>query len=981
MPAEYGARSSRTGNDRRLELDRIKNALRVIPSHDREVWLRIAMALKSALGEEGYALWKNWSRSAANYNAADVRATWRSLQRDGGVTLGTLFHIAKQNGWQQPPGLNTRAGVEWAAESERVSDLVAKELEQLNRERQKAADAAQEIWIWARPASPDHPYIHLKRIAPVDALREIDAKTVHSVLGYWPTAGGKRLVGSLIVVPITVADRVSTCELIDENGRKSSLKGRGTRTGGYWCNRPLPVDPGCRETILIGEGVATALSAAQASGYRGVAAFSVGNLQHVAEYFRNQYPDADLVILADLQKNQVKPEPKAVAAARAIGARLAIPMVDGPGGVFTCDFNDLASSHGNDVVATIINESTTVDSGFTGYTGDPGAGRGLLVDTPGDLPGDQGVTAQSDDRVPTLAEMPCYRVFRQWVDDQGQRFKPGVWHFSTKKDRKGNVLPIRIWICTPLTVDALTYDSNENNFGRLITFESRLGKRKPWAMPMELLKGDCSELRGMLLAMGVEIDPYARNLLPAYLLSVTPKRRVRCALQVGWCDEVFVLPDGAIGPDASDVAFQSGQAELHAFAVAGSQEHWQSDIAGKAPGNPLLTFGISLAFCGPLLGPCNAESGGFHLVGNSSTGKTTIVEAACSVWGGPEFRRSWRSTANGMEGAAMLSNDGLLALDEISEADPREVGAIIYALANGRGKQRATRTGSARDIARWRCVILSSGERTLETAMMEGKSTIKAGQLVRILDVPVTGEFGCFSHLHEMAGGARLSDSIKKAAADHYGWAGRAFLERLTVDSRDFSEELDRLTARPDFSAESGDGQAMRAARRFALVALAGELATEYGITGWCPGQATEAAAKVYALWLEHRNPGHQEECRLREQVADFLEVHGDSRFSDECNSEASVRDRAGYWTFSEAGNRVYLLSSAGMREATAGFDLRSALDILVKVGAIPRPGSDGKRSQATRIQGRLIRVYRIDPEKLRSGGQADSGRVTPEPF
>ena len=64
-------------------------------------------------------------------------------------------------------------------------------------------------------------------------------------------------------------------------------------------------------------------------------------------------------------------------------------------------------------------------------------------------------------------------------------------------------------------------------------------------------------------------------------------------------------------------------------------------------------------------------------------------------------------SANGMEGAAALFNDCLLALDEISECDPKEVGAIVYALGNGRGKQRASRTGSARGVVRWRCFVLS----------------------------------------------------------------------------------------------------------------------------------------------------------------------------------------------------------------------------------------------------------------------------------
>ena len=113
-----------------------------------------------------------------------------------------------------------------------------------------------------------------------------------------------------------------------------------------------------------------------------------------------------------------------------------------------------------------------------------------------------------------------------------------------------------------------------------------------------------------------------------------------------------------------------------------------------------------------------------------------MIEAACATWGGPNFRRSWRATANGMEGAAALFNDGLLALDEISECDPREVGAIVYALGNGRGKQRASRSGNARGVTRWRCVVLSSGERTIATAMQEGGYRAKAGQAVRLLDIP-----------------------------------------------------------------------------------------------------------------------------------------------------------------------------------------------------------------------------------------------------
>jgi putative DNA primase/helicase len=224
-------------------------------------------------------------------------------------------------------------------------------------------------------------------------------------------------------------------------------------------------------------------------------------------------------------------------------------------------------------------------------------------------------------------------------------------------------------------IDAVTFDGQNNNFGRLLRFKPTVGKWREWAMPMELLAGDGAQLRGELLAMGVELDPYkARQQLPHYLQSEHPKRRIHCALQVGWCGDSFVLPDAVIGPQSAGVIFQNGERGHEEHTQAGTLAGWRDGIAAKAVGNPLLMLAVSASFAGPLLQRCNAEGGGFHLVGDSSTGKTTLIEAACATWGGPGFKRSWRATANGMEGAAAMFNDCLLALDEISSATLRKWG-------------------------------------------------------------------------------------------------------------------------------------------------------------------------------------------------------------------------------------------------------------------------------------------------------------------
>jgi putative DNA primase/helicase len=270
--------------------------------------------------------------------------------------------------------------------------------------------------------------------------------------------------------------------------------------------------------------------------------------------------------------------------------------------------------------------------------------------------------------IPDIADRPAFRVFDEWVEHGGEKLRSGVWHFGTDKD--GN--PIQTWICSPLYVEAVTYDGQDTNFGRMLRFRNSLGRWREWAMPMQMLAGMGDELRGELLSMGVEIDPSlnARRLLSTYLQAKPPKRRIRCALQVGWCEDSFVLPDTVIGPKASQLIFQSGECVHDEHTTGGTLAGWQNEIAAQAVGNPLLLLALSATFSGPLLAKCNAEGGGLHFVGDSSTGKTTLLEAACSAWGGANYRRSWRATANGMEGTAALFNDCLLALDEISECNP-----------------------------------------------------------------------------------------------------------------------------------------------------------------------------------------------------------------------------------------------------------------------------------------------------------------------
>ena len=580
--------------------------------------------------------------------------------------------------------------------------------------------------------------------------------------------------------------------------------------------------------------------------------------------------------------------------------------------------------------------------------------------------------------VPGEQERPKFVVFDDLHEEGGVKYRPGVWNFGIKNS-KGDAPPTltQQWLCSPLHVDAVTTDAHAGNYGRLLRFKTTLGKWTTWAMPMAMLSGDCNDLRAELLGMGVEIDHHGRHRLAEYLHHKAPKRQIECALQTGWAGsdfKAFVLPDTVIGPKALSVAYQSGERGSDEYAMRGTLAGWQAGIAALAVGNPLLVLGICAAFAGPLLARCGQESGGIHFIGDSSTGKTTIIEAACSVWGSSSFRRSWRTTGNGLEGAAALFNDSLLALDEISECDPRQVGEVVYMLGNGRGKQRASRTGMARAVARWCCSVLSTGERSIATTMAEGGHRIKAGQLVRLLDVPAQRAHGAWDALHQHPSGTAFSDAIKRAAVTDYGHAGRAFLQKLTRDhDGSFSEVLDAIKALPELQGVGEEGQYKRVAARFAVLALAGELATSYGVTGWPEGEAIRAAAVGFAAWqsLRGAGQGNSERVQIMERIIGFIERHGDSRFSDADSNDdqrsAMVRDRAGWWRTGDGG-RMYLFNADGLREALTGFDFSRALDALQQAGAIEAPGADGKRVKSMRIRGQSMKLYVVRPEHINGG-------------
>lgn len=78
----------------------LRDALASFPSDDRDLWVRVGLALHS-IGQQGFDLWDEWSKKSHKYDPVDSMRVWRSF-KPGSINYETVFFIAQEHGWANP---------------------------------------------------------------------------------------------------------------------------------------------------------------------------------------------------------------------------------------------------------------------------------------------------------------------------------------------------------------------------------------------------------------------------------------------------------------------------------------------------------------------------------------------------------------------------------------------------------------------------------------------------------------------------------------------------------------------------------------------------------------------------------------------------------------------------------------------------------------------------------------------------------------
>ncbi|MFM5811092.1 DUF927 domain-containing protein [Aeromonas veronii] len=802
---------------------------------------------------------------------------------------------------------------------------VEQEHKQAEQQRRKAARRATSISADSKQGVS--PYLERKALSgwPMPLTQRVIAV---GELTYQP--------GSLVVPLWDEAGELVNVQLINTEGDKRYLPG-GQKAGAFH-----RIDGG--ELVAVVEGYASGLSVQVATGATVYCAMDAGNLQAVAQIARRQHPEARILLCGDNDEGtEGNPgKTKAEQAAAAVGGLVALPPVAG-------DWNDYHQAHGLTKTQEAIMSASTAPAPSNQMSE-----KGLSIEQ--NL-GETAQQAQGASQKETAEVIPLHAEQQATSTASGQRLPEG---FEIRGDRLCTLMMLgrgedahQEWvpISSPIWVLAETSDEQGRGYGRLLEWLDSAGRSRQWAMPVRsLVPRNGDEVFAALLDAGLPfIELGHKRKLNAYLMSCQPERRITCVERTGWHGRAYVLPQGSIGPDADGVILQTTGYAASDFTERGTLAEWQQGVAALAVGNSRLCFALSLAFAAPLLTLVGMEGGGFHLKGESTDGKTTIMKAAASVYGNPDrYSQTWRATGNAIEGIASRRNDALLCLDELGELDGKEAGQVAYMLANGQGKGRSKQDGELRERKAWRLLFLSTGELSLEDHAASAGQRTQAGMEVRTIQIPSdTGHHGAFEWLHGMESGRTFADTLKANSDSQHGSAFRTYAEALAGDLDAHSErlrgEIKRLAA--ELTPKGAGNQVGRAINRFALVAAAGELATRLGVTGWPDGEALRAVRVCLKAWLAERGHlGNKEDAATLEQVRGFVTAHQYTRFADWFDTSHRPANMVGYRK-AESDGVSFFVPPQGWAEITKGRDPKRAALLCLEAGYL-LTGKDKRRLQ-----------------------------------
>jgi uncharacterized protein (DUF927 family) len=301
---------------------------------------------------------------------------------------------------------------------------------------------------------------------------------------------------------------------------------------------------------------------------------------------------------------------------------------------------------------------------------------------------------------------------------------------------------------------------------------------------------------------------------------------------------------------------------------------------------------------------------------------------------------------------------------------------------------------------------LSTGETTFAAKAAEAGESTRAGMDVRLIELSADAGagMGAWQNLHGFETPRALANHLRAAAATYCGTAALAFLVKLVKERAENAVNLEAtLTALKNAFLKKHvtrdmDGQVSSVGTRFAILAAAGELSTDYGVLPWPRGEAIRAAGACFQKWITARGSvGAGEDVRGVEQVRASIATHGSLRFEpyqpppacppddnrpDFVPSPEKIPNRLGFkqrvgGLGGESEWRYLFHADAWKNEVCKGLDHQQVARALLKLGFLEH--DDGRLTVSRQLgQHGSVRAYAVKGSILgymaTTDGRTDDG-------
>ena len=245
----------------------------------------------------------------------------------------------------------------------------------------------------------------------------------------------------------------------------------------------------------------------------------------------------------------------------------------------------------------------------------------------------------------------------------------GLFHLKLK----GKTV-VSVFVSSPFEVLGLVRDDKSSGWSRYLRWKDADGEEHKYLAPATRCCSPTTTPYAATWPTVVSRSARASKLFSRTTSSAsTTNLRLTLVYSTGWHtidgSRVFALPNEIIGDAGGRVIYEANEQKRSEYAAKGTLGEWRQAVSVPAGAHALPTLGDFRRLRRAILHPAAQESGGIHLFGNSSTGKTTLLKLAASVWGEGGLVHSWRATANGLEGVADRTSDVVLILDELGQLD------------------------------------------------------------------------------------------------------------------------------------------------------------------------------------------------------------------------------------------------------------------------------------------------------------------------